>query len=68
MAKGQLANKDRAWTVTDSDQLFKAYEYMPLIVAGNAKAPVRLVDVATVTDSVEDIRNLGLSGGKPAVI
>jgi multidrug efflux pump len=68
LAKGQLANKDRAWTVTDSDQLFKAYEYMPLIVAGNAKAPVRLVDVATVTDSVEDIRNLGLSGGKPAVI
>jgi multidrug efflux pump len=68
LAKGQLSNKDRVWTVTDTDQLFKAYEYMPLIVAGNAKAPVRLVDVATVTDSVEDIRNLGLSGGKPAVI
>jgi multidrug efflux pump len=67
-AKGQLSNKDRAWTVSDTDQLFKAYEYMPLIVAGNAKAPVRLVDVATVTDSVEDIRNLGLSGGKPTVI
>jgi multidrug efflux pump len=68
LAKGQLSNTDRVWTVTDTDQLFKAYEYMPLIVAGNAKAPVRLVDVATVTDSVEDIRNLGLSGGKPAVI
>ena len=67
-AKGQLSNQDRAWTVSDTDQLFKAYEYMPLIVAGNAKAPVRLVDVATVTDSVEDTRNLGLSGGKPSVI
>src|ERR1700694_2966519 len=68
LAKGQLSNKDRVWTVTDTDQTFNAYEYMPLIVAGNAKAPVRLVDVARVTDSVEDIRNLGLSGGKPAVI
>lgn len=67
-AKGQLSNQDRAWTVSDTDQLFKAYEYMPLIVAGNGKAPVRLVDVATVTDSVEDTRNLGLSGGKPSVI
>ena len=67
-AKGSLSNSDRAWSVSDTDQLFRAYEYEPLIVAGHAGAPVRLKDVATVTDAVEDIRNLGLSNAKPGVI
>ncbi len=68
LAKGGLSNKDRAWAISDTDQLFKAYEYEPLIVGGHAGGTVRLVDVANVIDSVEDIRNLGLSGGKPGVI
>jgi multidrug efflux pump len=45
-----------------------AYEYQPLIIAGHAGAPVRLRDIAEVTDSVEDVRNLGLSNGEPSVI
>ena len=68
LAKGGVSNKDRAWAISDSDQLFKAHEYEPLIVGGHAGSTVRLVDVASVIDSVEDIRNLGLSGGKPGVI
>src|SRR5258708_6107114 len=68
LAKGALSDKDRTFAVSDSDQLFKAYEYEPLIVGGHAGATVRLVDIATVVDSVEDIRNLGLPGGKPGVI
>jgi multidrug efflux pump len=68
LAKGALANNDRAWTLSDTDQLFKAYEYEPLIVAGHAGAPVRLSDIAIVKDSVEDIRNLALTGGKLGVI
>jgi multidrug efflux pump len=67
-AKGSVANTDHSWSVSDTDQLFKAYEYEPLIVAGHAGASVRLVDIAQVVDSVEDVRNLGLSGGKPGVI
>ena len=67
-AKGSLSNADRAWTLSDTDQLFKAVEYKPLIVAGLAGAPVRLADVAKVWDSVEDIRNLGLTNGKAGVI
>jgi multidrug efflux pump len=67
-AKGSLSNGNRTWEITDTDQLFKAYEYEPLIVAGHAGAPVRLRDIATVSDSVEDIRNLGLSNAKPGVI
>src|SRR5438445_1327413 len=68
LAKGTVADSTHSWTVTDTDQLFKAYEYQPLIIAGHAGAPVRLRDVAEVTDSVEDVRNLGLSNGEPSVI
>ena len=68
LAKGAVANLNRAWMLSDTDQLFKADEYKPLIVAGHAGAAVRLEDIAKVQDSVEDIRNLGLPGGKPGVI
>src|SRR5438067_992353 len=68
LAKGALADPRHTWAVTDTDQLFKAYEYQPLIVAGHVGAPVRLRDVADVVDSVEDSRNLGLAGGKRAVL
>jgi multidrug efflux pump len=67
LAKGALSDPHQTWALTDSDQLFKAYEYQPLIVAGHVGAPVRLRDIAEVADSVEDSRNLGLSGGKPSV-
>src|SRR6266566_3958268 len=68
LAKGALSNQKQSWAVSDTDQIFKAYEYQPLIVAGHVGAPVRLRDIAEVVDSVEDSRNLGLSGGKPSVL
>jgi multidrug efflux pump len=68
LAKGSLSDTQKSWSVGDTDQLFKAYEYQPLVVAGNSSAPVRLQDVAQVVDSVADTRNLGLSGGKRAVL
>ena len=68
LAKGSLTDSRQTWAVSDTDQIFKAYEYQPLIVAGHVGAPVRLRDVASVVDAVEDSRNLGLSGGKPSVL
>jgi multidrug efflux pump len=68
LAKGSLADSSKSWDVSDTDQLFKAYEYQPLVIAGHAGAPVRLRDVAEVVDSVEDTRNLGLFGGKNSVL
>jgi multidrug efflux pump len=68
LAKGAVADSTHMWTITDTDQLFKAYEYQPLIVAGHAGAPVRLRDIGDVSDSVEDVRNMGLSQGEPSVI
>jgi multidrug efflux pump len=68
LAKGSLSDGQKAWYVADTDQLFKAYEYQPLIISGHTGPPVRLRDIAEVTDSTADIRNLGLSGGHRAVL
>src|SRR5215469_7079343 len=68
LAKGAVSNGQRNWELSDTDQLFKAREYGPLVIGGHAGAPVRLSDVANVVDSIEDIRNLALIGGKPGVI
>jgi multidrug efflux pump len=66
--KGQLSGQINSWTINDTDQIFTANDYRKLIVSYQNQAPVRLGDVADVQDSVEDIHNVGLSGGKPAVL
>ncbi|MCU1242120.1 MAG: acriflavin resistance protein [Candidatus Acidoferrum typicum] len=68
LAKGSLSDERKMRSIADTDQLYKAYEYQPLIVAGHVGAPVRLRDIAEVTDSVEDTRNLGLTNGQPSVM
>jgi multidrug efflux pump len=65
--KGHFSDGFHTWEVGSNDQMFKAQDYRPLIVAYNNAAPVRLSDVADVVDSVEDVRNMGIANGKPAV-
>ena len=60
--KGQVAGATDSWTVDANDQLLKAEQYKPLIVAYNQNGVVRLGDVADVQDSVEDLRNAGIAG------
>jgi len=66
--KGKISNSTTAITLSDTDQLFTADQYRPLIVAYHDGAAVRLGDVAEVTDSVSDRRNLGLINGKPGIV
>jgi multidrug efflux pump len=66
--KGQLTDATRASELATNDQLGRAAEYAPLIVAYQGGRPITLGDVATVVDSVEDVRNLGLANKKPAVL
>ncbi|HEY3964764.1 MAG TPA: multidrug efflux RND transporter permease subunit [Planctomycetaceae bacterium] len=66
--KGQVADSERAWTISSTDQLMKGAEYAELIVAWRNNAPIRLKDVAAVADSVEDMRAFGVSNGKPAIM
>jgi hydrophobe/amphiphile efflux-1 (HAE1) family protein len=62
------AGKQAAFVIKANDQIFRADEYRPLIVAYHNGAPVRLGDLGAVFDSVEDVRAAGLSNNRPAVI
>ena len=66
--KGQLTAGDRTWEIQTNDQLRRAADYLPLVVAYHNGAAVRLGDVASVQDSVEDVRAAGYVNGKPAVM
>ena len=50
------------------DQLRRAEEYLPLIIRYRDGAPIRLGDVAKVTDSVEDRYSSGFHNDRPAVV
>jgi multidrug efflux pump len=66
--KGAIEGPLLHWQIYDNDQSRSAKDYHDLIVAYRNGSPVRLSDIADVSDSVEDIRNLGLSKGNPAVL
>jgi multidrug efflux pump len=65
---GRLVNGDRVQQIDTDDQLRRAEQYRPIIVAWQNGSPLRLDDVADVQDSVEDLRAGGMSNGKPAVL
>lgn len=66
--KGLLEDNSNRWIISATDQLMTADKYLPLIVAYRQGAPVRLRDIANVTDGVEDVRNGGYTDGQPGVI
>ncbi len=66
--KGHISTNDHSWFLSTDDQLLKSSDYRPLIIAYRNGAPVRISDVGTVTDSVEDIRASGFYSPGPGVI
>src|SRR4051812_28769610 len=67
LPKGQIANDTGTSDIHANDQLLKAEDYKPLIVAYKNGSAVRLSDIADVQDSVEDIRSAGFVNGKQSV-
>jgi multidrug efflux pump len=65
--KGQIEDADFNYQIYANDQATKAAQYRDLVIAYRNNAAVRLSDVADVEDSVEDLRNAGLSNGEPAI-
>jgi multidrug efflux pump len=65
--KGAIEDDDFHYQIYANDQASKAAQYRDLVVAYRDNAAVLLSDVAQVVDSVEDLRNAGLSNGKPSV-
>jgi len=66
--KGQLDDEARTSEIASNDQLLRAADYAPVIVAFRGGRPVQLSDVASVENSVEDVRTTGLANGRPAVL
>ena len=58
----------RAWQIYTNAPGRVAGDYRPLVIAWRNGGAVRLGDIATVSDSVADLRTLGLYNGKRAVI
>ena len=66
--KGGIDVDERRYQIYSNDQAIKAADYQSMVIAYRNGAPVRLTDVGTVVDSVENLRNLGLSNGQRAVM
>jgi multidrug efflux pump len=65
--KGSFSDETRTWSIEANDQLFKASEYRDLVIAFRNNAPVRLSDIADVTESNEDRRNSTYLSGRPGI-
>ena len=66
--KGAIESGDRRWQIHANDQMDKAEDYLPLIIAYRNGAPIRIADLGTAVESVEDLRNAGLKNGTPSVL
>src|SRR6185369_473615 len=53
---GQLDGKSQSFTIQATGQLYNAAAYRPMVVAYRNGSPVRLQDIGTVTDGVENDR------------
>ncbi|MBV9084058.1 MAG: multidrug efflux RND transporter permease subunit [Acidobacteriaceae bacterium] len=67
-AKGSFSDRRKTWSINANDQLLHAIDYEPIVLAYRNGGPVRLNDVARVSDSVQTVRSLGLSNGKRSAL
>ncbi|HYZ87837.1 MAG TPA: efflux RND transporter permease subunit, partial [Myxococcales bacterium] len=66
--KGALSDAARLHTLAANDQLLRAKDFAPLVIAYKNGAAVRLADVADVIDSVENERVAAWADGQRAVL
>ena len=65
---GNINGKSQAATIAAQAQLFVAEPYRSLIIAYRNGAPIRLGDIATVIDSVENNRLAAWADGKRGIV
>ncbi|WP_372400146.1 multidrug efflux RND transporter permease subunit [Azospirillum sp. HJ39] len=66
--KGSFDGPRQSWSIGVNDQIETAAAYRPIIVTYKNGGPVRLSDIGTVVDSVENTRLAAWHDGKPAVL
>ena len=66
--KGHFTDGPNMWEVGANDQILKAVDYEPLVIAYRKGVAVRVTDVGQAIDSVEDVRQAGYLDSQPAVL
>ncbi len=66
--KGHFSDGPNLWELGANDQILKAVDYSPLLIAYRNGVAVRVSDVGYAVDSVEDVRQAGYLNGQPAVL
>ena len=66
--QGAVEDGQQRWQLQTNDELKTAADYRPLIIHYHNGAPVRLRDVATVSDSVENLRSTGMADDRTAIL
>ncbi|MEW5307130.1 MAG: hypothetical protein WDW36_009546 [Sanguina aurantia] len=66
--KGTLNGATQSYSIGTNDQLADANDYKNTIISYKNNAPVRLSDVASVVDGVENDQLAAWANGKPAVL
>jgi multidrug efflux pump len=67
-AKGNFEGAHQSYTIGANDQLLSSADYRPLVIAYRNGAPVRVSDVADVTDDAENVKQAAWMNSVPAVI
>lgn len=66
--KGYISDGGRQWQLDANDQIMTPAELAPLVISYSEGRAVRLSDVAKVEESVQDVRNAGLTNGLPSIV
>ncbi len=66
--KGGIEQGPQRLQLYANDSATSAEDYRSLVIAYRNNAAVRLADVAEVVDGVENIRNMGIANGEPAIL
>lgn len=68
MPKGNFDGEYLAYTINANDQLLTSKDYQNIVIAYNNGAPLRLSDVATVSEGVENTRLAAWMNKTPSII
>jgi len=66
--KGSFDGQRLSYTINANDQLLSSSVYRPLVIAYKNGAPIRLSDIAEVTDAAENTKQAAWMNTDPAVI
>ena len=69
LPNGEISDGTHAISLALNDQLYKASDYQNVVVATNKSgAPIKLRDVATITDSTVNVDRAGWFNGQRAIV